>query len=119
MIGVKNKSEVTIKARYNGEDFTFSPGVTVACSELAAAHIFGYGEKDKTRALHRLGWMTSAGQYEQGLQRLDDFAFLAVEETKFKEEAPTTLHLPKKGMPQDTIPMSKAPEGERQVAVGR
>jgi hypothetical protein len=117
MIGVKNKSEVTVKARYNGEDFTFSPGIAVAVSEDAAAHIFGYGEKDKTRALHRLGWMTSAGQYEEGLRRLEDFAFLAVEETRFKEESPTTLHLPKKAM--DNIPMSKAPEGERQVAVGR
>jgi hypothetical protein len=116
MIGVKNKSDAVVEARYDGKDYTFTPGVTVALSEEAAAHIFGYGEKEKSRALHRLGWLRHGGDLKTAVQKLDDFAFLAVEEPTFKEESPTTLHLPKR-VNESTIPMTKAPEGQRQVAV--
>jgi len=57
---------------------------------------------------------------KEALKKLDNFAFLAVEEPKFKEESPTTLHLPKKADEstiQSNIPMLKAPDGQRQVAV--
>ena len=115
MIGVKNTSDEVIEARYDGQDFVFEPGVTTACSEEAAAHIFGYGVKDKARALHRLGWMRHGGDIKEAVRKLDKFAFLAAEEPTFKDEKPTTLHVPKKDAPD--IPMHKAPDGQRQVAV--
>lgn len=89
MIGVKNnrpegKANI-LTAKYDGQTYEFVPGVTTAISEEAAAHIFGYGEDDKKRALHRLGWVNWGGQLEEGLERLNEFQFLEPEEPKFKE----------------------------------
>jgi hypothetical protein len=114
MIGVKNNRPAkdnqgnaikanTLRARYDGQEYVFEPGIPTAISEEAAKHIFGYGEKDKARALHRLGWMTYGGQMENALEQLNDFTFLEVEAPKFKDvteiAAPPaldkTLHLPK------------------------
>lgn len=115
MIGVQLKKnddpkQPPIKARYDGQDFEFKPGVTVALSEDAATHIFGYGMDDKARALIRLGWLVNSTQYEAALARLDDIQFFAEGKVVFDEPAvpevkgmPTaapgggTLHIPKLG----------------------
>lgn len=112
MIGVKNNSGTRLKARYDGQDYVFETDATTALSMEAAAHIFGYGQEDKAPALHRLGWVANNGQLESGLRRLSEFAFLAVEEVKFKDE-PTMLM--KAGV--DAPPEEKAPnEAELEVA---
>lgn len=108
MIGVKNKGTETLKARYDGKDYVFAPDQTVACPVEAAQHIFGYGQDDKTRSLHRLGWITSNGQTEAALERLKDFTFVEAQVT-FKDES-KTIHLPSR---QD---MKKAEPEARQFA---
>ena len=84
MIGVKSRKEV-IKGRYDGQDYVFKPGVTVALSEEAATHIFGYGLDDKTRALIRLGWLQHSTSLEDALARLDEVQFLSEAKVEFKE----------------------------------
>ena len=91
MIGVKNNLKEKIPARYDGQDFTFEPAVTRALSEDAARHIFGYGEKDKTRALLRLGWIPNGADKAGALEKLNEIQFLAVEEPKFKDEPVSDL----------------------------
>lgn len=101
MIGIRNQSKEKLKARFDGTDYVFEVGVTTACSEEAARHIFGYGERDKSKALHRLGWLGNVGQMEEGIRRLDDFQFLAVEDVKFKEDSGTVNINGKKEIPKD------------------
>lgn len=91
MIGVKNNLEEKIEARYDGRDYVFQPKITQALSEDAARHIFGYGEKDKTRALLRLGWIPNGADKSAALERLNGIQFLAVEEPKFKDEPVSDL----------------------------
>lgn len=90
MIGVKNDDEQRLVARYDGEDHTFEVGVVTAISEQAARHIFGYGEKDKTRALLRLGWLPNGANMTAAIERLTKFKFLAME-VKVKEESTSPL----------------------------
>ncbi len=85
MIGVKNKTDAVIKSRFDGKDYEFKPGVTVAVSEDAATHIFGYGLDDKSRALIRLGWLINSTQYESALERLDNIQFFAEGKVVFDE----------------------------------
>lgn len=108
MIGVKNLGKDAVKGRYDGQDYTFEPGVTVAVSEDAARHILGFGADDKTRQLARLGWLSTSNQYSDAVKRLDAFQFLAVDSVNYKEakaDMPTnvreggTLHLPNKQQP--------------------
>lgn len=91
MIGVKNNLKEKVVGRYDGQDFVFEPGVTRALSEDAARHIFGYGEKDKIRALLRLGWVPNGADRAAALEMLNSIQFLAVEETKFKDEPVTDM----------------------------
>lgn len=90
MIGVKNEDKTRLVSRYDGEDFTFEVGVVTAVSEQTARHIFGYGEKDKTRALLRLGWIPNGANMDAALERLTHFKFMAME-VKVKEETTTAL----------------------------
>lgn len=90
MIGVKNEDTEKLVARYDGEDHTFEVGVVTAVSEQAARHIFGYGEKDKTRALLRLGWLPNGANMPGAIERLTHFKFLAME-VKVKEESTSPL----------------------------
>lgn len=107
MLGVRNNGEETVKGRYDGQDYEFPPGVTVAVHEEVARHILGFGQDDKSRALARLGWLSNSSQYQEAVKRLDAFQFLAAE-VSFKDDKPdtmpknvkdTTLHLPNKQQP--------------------
>lgn len=86
MIGVKNCTGKKIVARYDGHDYRFEPDekVVTPLSEDAARHIFGYGEKDKKRALLRLGWVPNGAGLEDAIDRLNGIKFLESEEQKFK-----------------------------------
>ena len=96
MIGVRNNDTERLVALYDGKEYVFEVStkekeVTTALSEDAARHIFGYGEKDKKRALLRLGWVPNGENLAGALDRLNRFQFLAVEEVKFKDESPATM----------------------------
>jgi len=97
MIGVKNTSSERLVAKYDGEEFVFEANGSAVrpISEDAARHIFGYGEKDKKRALLRLGWVPNGANIEHAIERLGKFQFLAVEEVKFKDEEPVST-MPRK-----------------------
>jgi len=100
MIGVKNtlpdeKTNI-LTAKYDGQNYEFRPGEVTAISNEAAAHIFGYGEDDKKRALHRLGWVNWGGQLDEGLEKLGSFVFLEPEEPKFKENDSKVSQMPRK-----------------------
>ena len=84
MIGIKNNTAEKFTARYDGEDFVFEPGVPLAISPEAAAHIFGFGLEDKKPVLQRLGWMRTLDGLPDALARLAQFQFLAVEQ-RFEE----------------------------------
>ena len=129
MIGVKNtlpdEKENILIAKYDGQNYEFKPGIVTAISEEAAAHIFGYGEADKKRALHRLGWVNWGGQLDAGMEKLGSFVFLEPEAPKFKE-VENVSQLPRKmlssaaddifdeksGSKPDAATMNK-PEGDK------
>lgn len=85
MIGIKNTLDETIKGRYDGQDYEFRTGQTVALPEEAARHIFGYGVDDKSRALIRLGWVANSTGMEAAMAKLDGIKFLAEKEVVFEE----------------------------------
>lgn len=85
MIGVKSKAE-KIVGRFDGKDYVFEKGVTVALSDEAATHIFGYGMDDKSRALIRLGWLANSTGLETAMARMDNVQFLSEAKTVFNEE---------------------------------
>lgn len=91
MIGVKNCSGKTLKARYDGQDYTFvaDEKVTTPLSEDAARHIFGYGDRDKTNALLRLGWLRAGtdDSMDAAIAILNSFKFLQVEMQAVEEPA--------------------------------
>lgn len=84
MIGVQNNTKEKFVGRYNGEDFEFEPGVPLAITPEAAAHIFGFGLEDKKAVLQRLGWMRTLDSLPDALAKLAQFQFLAVEQ-RFQE----------------------------------
>lgn len=54
--------------RYDGEEYVFPPNQAVAIPTDAAVHFFGYGRKDKTETLHRLGLSFRASPDGKGFQ---------------------------------------------------
>jgi len=55
---VMNKGDKTHVDRFDGKEYEFNPGEVNEISHAAAAHIFKYGQQDKTDLIHRLGAFT-------------------------------------------------------------
>jgi hypothetical protein len=81
-IVVTNETEKVIKGRYAGKDYVFPVGQSVALPEIAASHIFGFKQSDKTAALTRLGWMTNSEQLETAVEKLGLIKFGVEGDTK-------------------------------------
>jgi len=79
MLQVTNNNTFDLVDRYDGQDFTFPAGATVALGEDAARHIFGFGEADKIPYLARQGWVRNSGEIEAGMQKLNGFSFASYE----------------------------------------
>lgn len=75
MLTVKNGNKFDFSGRFNGRDYRFPKGKTVAIPEDAARHIFGVGEQDKTDVLVRHGWMRHSSEYDKGMEILNKFSF--------------------------------------------
>jgi hypothetical protein len=75
MLKVTNKSDIDFADRFDGNDYSFPKGSTVAISEDAARHIFGFGEPEKTPCLVRLGWMKSSREYDEAMKIMSGFVF--------------------------------------------
>lgn len=74
-IRVVNNLKERIFGRYDGEDFEFLPGASVRLPILAAIHIFGFGQQDKTRALNNLGWLRQSEDREKAMAKLNRITF--------------------------------------------
>lgn len=70
-IFVTNGNDFDHQDRYNGEDFFFPKGERVTVPIIAAAHMFGLGNADKTETLVRLGWAND----NEGVKKLASFVF--------------------------------------------
>jgi hypothetical protein len=54
---VCNKGDETFSDSFNGQSYVFSKDKEVELPEIAAKHIFGYGDDNKEPYFVRLGWM--------------------------------------------------------------
>jgi len=68
------------RGRFHGTDYLWKPGDTVNMPVDAAVHIFGFGEEDKTRALHRAGFLTTMEEMDAAMEKLGQFSFAPVEQ---------------------------------------
>jgi hypothetical protein len=81
VIFVTNKNDFHHEDGFDGELYSFPPGEKVAISMDAARHMFGFGLKDKTETLVRVGWaMKPVGaqgyvQDPEGIKKLANFVF--------------------------------------------
>lgn len=88
-IAVKNGNDMEIRGRFDGVDYKFPPGETVAVPVEVATHVFGFGVEDKSRAFHRLGWMGNMDAQAIARQRLAKITFEEVEQTYRPRERQT------------------------------
>jgi hypothetical protein len=81
-VRVLNRTGQTIKGRFDGQDFVFKHAEPTDIHQMAAMHIFCFGNDDKTNAFHRLGWMNGEDgkpvTYEQAMERLEKVEFCDV-----------------------------------------
>jgi hypothetical protein len=73
LIYVTNNSDKELVMDYAFESYVFPVGKTVALSEKAVKHIFGYGVENKEPYLARLGWVRLHNELEQALEKLAKF----------------------------------------------
>lgn len=76
---VCNNGKKDFTDRYDGEEYVFAVGETVAVSADAARHIFGYGEGDKSRAMRRQGVVQHSSDGHKAQEWLGQFAFEELE----------------------------------------
>lgn len=79
-IFVKNNNDFDHFDSYDGTEYHFPPGEEVEVDEIAATHMLGYGRKDKTENLIRLGWANKLGEKgwvrdPEGIKKLANFTF--------------------------------------------
>lgn len=74
-IFVTNNGDFSFEDGFNGQRYTFAVGSTVELPVLAAKHIFGYGETDKTAHLIRLGWLKMSNEVDLAMAKLAKFRF--------------------------------------------
>ena len=79
-LAVTSKLPKAFTAKFHGVEYLFKPGRSVNMPVDAAKHIFGFGDDDKTRSLHRLGWLTLSNDMEGALEKLEQITFLPIEQ---------------------------------------
>ena len=82
---VTNNNDFDYTDRFNGNDYVFPAGGTVAVDIDAARHFFGLGDVDKMPYLIRTGWANSSNGLAEGMKILGNFVF--GEEPKTMESA--------------------------------
>ena len=83
-IFVTNNGSAVFKDSFDGKQFSFEPGKPVEIPLLAAKHIFGYGDDNKSPYLVRLGWLRMSNEMDAAMARLNEF--------KFDSQHPTRNH---------------------------
>jgi len=99
---VRNNGDQAFSDAHNGVIFNFVPGVEVEISEVAAKHIFGYGDDDKEPYLVRLGWMKMNTDFPVAME--------------FSREPSKPVHLSAPVVERVAAPLPKA-RGAAKVAV--
>jgi hypothetical protein len=79
-LAVTSRLPKKFRARHFGIDYDFRQDEAVNLPVEAARHIFGFGEDDKSRALHRLGWLTHTEGLEEALAKLENIEFEPVKQ---------------------------------------
>lgn len=103
-IWVRNNGTDTFSDRYDGEDFAIEPGEAVEMLAECATLCLGFGEKDKTRCLRRLGWAFSSGKMAEGKARLDTFSFHLDKPGKSVPALPCSASAPGTVEPGEGVP---------------
>ena len=108
---------ITIFVRNNGSDpffdaldgtvYHFESGKEIEIPEIAAKHIFGYGDDNKEPYLVRLGWMKMSNQFNEAMEKLALFSF--------SKESVKPVHLSAPVVERVAAPMPKA-KGAAKVA---
>jgi hypothetical protein len=106
-IFVRNNGSETFSDGLDGTVYHFEPGKEVEIPEIAAKHIFGYGDDDKEPYLVRLGWMKMSNQFGLAMEKLAQFSF--------SKESSKTVHLSAPVVERVAAPMPKA-KGAAKVA---
>lgn len=75
-IRVVNRTGEPIAGRFNGVDYLFGHDKPLDVPIDAARHCFGFGQQDKTEAMHRLGWSKTNHDLPLALERLARVAFM-------------------------------------------
>jgi len=70
----------SFSAKFHGVEYFFKCGKAVNMPVEAVAHVFGFGQDDKSRALHRLGWLTLTNDMEGALEKLNQVSFMPIEQ---------------------------------------
>lgn len=111
MIRVVNNNDETVRGRYDGKDYVFKKGKPTDITLEAAAHIFGFGEENKTQALNMLGWLTPGRDtIEDAMAKLDNISFL-VGRTVFDEEPELESTKEPGDAPTSQVPVGKGRRG--------
>jgi hypothetical protein len=105
---VRNNGDQTFSDAHNGVVFDFVPGVEIQISEVAAKHIFGYGDDDKEPYLVRLGWMKMNTDFPLAMEKLGKFSF--------SREPSKPVHLSAPVVERVAAPLPKA-RGAAKVAL--
>jgi hypothetical protein len=113
-IFVRNNSSEPFSDFFDGTAYNFEPGKEIELSEVAAKHIFGYGEDNKEPYLIRLGWMKMSNQFNMAMERLGHFSF-SKESSSPKQEPIKPVHLSAPVVERVAAPMPKA-KGAAKVA---
>lgn len=69
-----------LHGRHNGTDYVWKSGESHDISVEAAAHIFGFGEEDKLRAMNRIGWAPRSDMMEAALDKLGMISFEEIQQ---------------------------------------
>ena len=106
-IFVRNNGSDKFSDGLDGTVYHFEPGKEVEIPEIAAKHIFGYGDDNKEPYLVRLGWMKMSNQFDEAMEKLALFSF--------SKESVKPVHLSAPVVERVAAPMPKA-KGAAKVA---
>jgi len=106
-IFVRNNGSDPFSDALDGTVYHFESGKEIEIPEIAAKHIFGYGDDNKEPYLVRLGWMKMSNQFDAAMEKLALFSF--------SKESVKPVHLSAPVVERVAAPMPKA-KGAAKVA---
>lgn len=100
-VWVINKTTDMLIDGWDGKKYEFLPKKPVEVPTTVAQHVFGYGLRDKTEAVIRLGWSKTANDMPEGLAKLEQFEISETRPEDYRKSSPTVdrtpLSVPRQG----------------------